>query len=173
MVQNLGKLDSIKLLLVFLFHFKAFLPKHPTRQVELPGITTANPQDSDCLHDATLSSVSLETCRAALTTKMNSSEGKVIGKNEEGYKWKPNYVYFEGHYYHMATFLSLNEGKVYRPGSSRMARGMAPSQNDLYDKVHMLLKLMVRGVRQLPSMIILLFTMKVMTISTLAELFGL
>ena len=84
--------------------------------------------------------MTLETCRAALTTKMSSSEGKVIGKNEEEYKWKPNYVYFEGHYYHMARFLFLNEGKVYRPGSSRMARWMASSQNDFYDKAHMFLK---------------------------------
>ena len=64
--------------------------------------------------------------------------------------------------------MSLNEGKVHRPGSSRMARWMALTQNDFCDNVHMLLKvdgkIMAVAIYDYAA-----FMMKVMTISTLTE----
>ena len=114
---------------------------HYSSQVEAHGITTANQHDKDCLHNDTLRSISLDTCRAAMTMANTSgSNAKASTTREETeFKWKPNYVFFEGHYYHISRFLSLNEGKVYRADSSRMGRWMATSQQDFYDKVHQLL----------------------------------
>ena len=115
--------------------------EHYSSQVEAHGITTANQHDNYCLHDDTLRSISLDTCRAAMTmAKTSGSNTKASTKREETeYKWKPNYVFFEGHYYHISRFLSLNEGKVYRADSSRMGKWMATSQQDFYNKAHQLL----------------------------------
>ena len=35
---------------------------------------------------------------------------------------RPNYVKYQGEYYHIAEFLSLQQGKVYQPSTSRMSR---------------------------------------------------
>lgn len=42
---------------------------------------------------------------------------------------------YEGKFYHIANFLSLQQGKVYNPSTSRMARWMAVARNDFYEKV--------------------------------------
>lgn len=47
----------------------------------------------------------------------------------------PNYVEYEGKYYHIANFLSLQQGKVYHPSISRMARWMAVARGDFYNRV--------------------------------------
>ena len=47
----------------------------------------------------------------------------------------PNYVEYEGEFYHIANFLSLQQGKVYNPSTSRMARWMAVARNDFYERV--------------------------------------
>ena len=47
----------------------------------------------------------------------------------------PNYVEYEGKYYHIANFLSLQQGKVYNPSTSRMARWMAVARNDFFERV--------------------------------------
>lgn len=47
----------------------------------------------------------------------------------------PNYVKYEGEYYHIAQFLSLQQGKVYSPSTSHMARWMAVARSELYEKV--------------------------------------
>ena len=47
----------------------------------------------------------------------------------------PNYVEYEGNFYHIANFLSLQQGKVYNPSTSRMARWMAVARNDFYERV--------------------------------------
>ena len=46
-----------------------------------------------------------------------------------------NYVEYEGKYYHIANFLSLQQGKVYHPSTSRMARWMVVARNDFYNRV--------------------------------------
>ena len=50
----------------------------------------------------------------------------------------PNYVEYEGEFYHIAQFLSLQQGKVYSPSTSRMARWMAVARSDFYEKVEKL-----------------------------------
>lgn len=47
----------------------------------------------------------------------------------------PSCVEYQEHYFHILEFLSLQEGKVYRPERSRMARWMSSSQSDFYDRV--------------------------------------
>ena len=47
----------------------------------------------------------------------------------------PNYVEYEGKYYHIANFLSLQQGKVYNPSTSRMASWMAVARSDFYNRV--------------------------------------
>lgn len=51
---------------------------------------------------------------------------------------RPNYVEYEGEYYHIAEFLSLHQGKVYNPSACRMSRWMAVSRNDFYERVEKL-----------------------------------
>lgn len=48
---------------------------------------------------------------------------------------RPNYVGYEGEYYHRAEFLSLRQGKVYQPLTSRMSRWMTVSTSDFYERV--------------------------------------
>ena len=50
----------------------------------------------------------------------------------------PNYVEYEGNFYHIAEFLSLQQGKVYSPSTSRLARWMAVARSDFYEKVEKL-----------------------------------
>ena len=47
----------------------------------------------------------------------------------------PINVEYEGKFYHIANFLSLQQGKVYNPSTSRMARWMAVARNDFYERV--------------------------------------
>ena len=48
---------------------------------------------------------------------------------------RPNYVEYEGLFYHIAEFLSLHQGKVYQPSTSRMSRWMSVSRSDFYERV--------------------------------------
>ena len=50
----------------------------------------------------------------------------------------PDYVKYDIEFYHIVEFLSLQQGKVYNPSSSRMARWMAVSRNDSYERVERL-----------------------------------
>ena len=54
------------------------------------------------------------------------------------YSIRPNYVEYEGQFYHIPEFLSLQEGKVYRPATSRLARWMESARNDFYEQVERL-----------------------------------
>lgn len=54
------------------------------------------------------------------------------------YSIRPNYVEYEGQFYHIAEFLSLQEGKVYRPATSRLVRWMESARNDFYKQVEKL-----------------------------------
>lgn len=54
------------------------------------------------------------------------------------YSIRPNYVEYEGQFYHIAEFLSLQEGKVYRPATSRLACWMESTRNDFYKQVEKL-----------------------------------
>lgn len=54
-------------------------------------------------------------------------------KHQTDYSICPNYVEHEGQYYHMAEFLSLQEGKVYHPATSRLACWMESARNDFYE----------------------------------------
>lgn len=47
----------------------------------------------------------------------------------------PNYVEYKGQFCHMAEFLSLQEGKVYRPATSHLARWMESGRDDFYENV--------------------------------------
>lgn len=47
----------------------------------------------------------------------------------------PNYVEYEWEYYHIAKFLSLQQGKTYNPSTSRLARWMAVARTNFYKKV--------------------------------------
>ena len=51
---------------------------------------------------------------------------------------RPNYVEYEDQLYHITEFLSLQEGKVYRPATSRLARSMESARNDFYEKAEKL-----------------------------------
>ena len=55
------------------------------------------------------------------------------------YSRLPSYVEFEGSFFHIAEFLSLQEGKVYRPQTSRISRWMASSQSDFYEQIDKLI----------------------------------
>ena len=60
-------------------------------------------------------------------------------ERQTDYSIRPNYVEHEGQHYHMAEFLSLQEGKVYRPATSRLARWMESARNDFYEKIENLM----------------------------------
>ena len=71
---------------------------------------------------------------AATETALRRFENNVETSSTEQ-PLTPNYVEYEGKFYHIANFLSLQQGKVYIPSSSRMARWMAVARNDFYEKV--------------------------------------
>ena len=50
------------------------------------------------------------------------------------YSIHPSYVEYEGHF-HVAEFLSLQQGNVYLPGMSRPTQWIECSRNDFYEKV--------------------------------------
>ena len=64
---------------------------------------------------------SLESENISLQPLSKRMRTQRTGTNAEhctDYSIRPNYVDYEGQYFHMAEFLSLQEGKVYRPGMS-------------------------------------------------------
>ena len=70
--------------------------------------------------------------RLRLNKKSNSQQ-------QIDYSIHPNYVEYEGQYYHTAEFLSLQEGKVYHPATSRLARWIESARNDFYKQVEKLI----------------------------------
>lgn len=50
------------------------------------------------------------------------------------YSKRPNYVRYEGQYFHMAEFLSLQYGKLYRPSASWLSHWIDSARNDFYAK---------------------------------------
>ena len=78
--------------------------------------------------------LSKETCSAPSMQPKRKRSDKSSGQ-EKDYSRLPSYVEYEGHYYHISEFLSLQEGKVYRPASSRIARWMSSSQSDFYERI--------------------------------------
>ena len=64
---------------------------------------------------------------------------KSSSKPVKDYSRLPSYVEFEGSFFHIAEFLSLQEGKVYRPQTSRISRWMASSQSDFYEQIDKLI----------------------------------
>ena len=64
---------------------------------------------------------SLESENISLQPLSKRMRTQRTGTNAEhctDYSIRPNYVEYEGQYFHMAEFLSLQEGKVYRTGMS-------------------------------------------------------
>lgn len=51
------------------------------------------------------------------------------------YSVHPSYVEYEGNYFHIAEFLSLQQGKVYRPTMSRLSRWIESARNDFYERI--------------------------------------
>lgn len=78
--------------------------------------------------------LSKETCSAPSMQPKRKRSDKSSGQ-EKDYSRLPSYVEYEGHYYHISEVLSLQEGKVYRPASSRIARWMSSSQSDFYERI--------------------------------------
>ena len=64
---------------------------------------------------------------------------KSSSKPEKDYSHLPSYVEFEGSFFHIPEFLSLQEGKVYRPQMSRISRWTASSQSDFYEQIDKLI----------------------------------
>ena len=65
-----------------------------------------------------------------------SGEGDTSSSaNTKDYSAHPSYVEYQGTFYHIAEFLSLQQGKVYRPSTSRNARWILSSRDDFYEKI--------------------------------------
>ena len=67
--------------------------------------------------------------------KQKGKTEKSSSKPEEDYSRLPSYVEFEGSFFHIAEFLSLQEGKVFRPQTPRISKGIASSQSDFYEQI--------------------------------------
>lgn len=68
-----------------------------------------------------------------------SKRGRVLSdNNNSGQDFRttnPSYIEYNGTYYHISEFLSLQQGKVYMPSTSRNARWMAVSKANYYDNI--------------------------------------
>ena len=69
-----------------------------------------------------------------LPKRLRVSKKSTSAKHQTDYSIRPNYVEHEGQYYHIVEFLSLQEGNVYRPATSRLARWMESARNDFMKK---------------------------------------
>ena len=87
--------------------------------------------DFDSLSDEKVSLQAMPK-RLRLNKKSNSQQ-------QIDYSIRPNYVEYEGQYHHMAEFLSLQEGKVYRLTTSHLARWTESARNDFYKQVEKLI----------------------------------
>lgn len=105
--------------------------KHNATSEHLGTKVQASVSDSDLLLGDTCTAPKLLPKRLR-----NSKPGSKTGsKGDKKYSQSPSYVEFEGHFFHIAEFLSIQEGKVYRPQTSRIARWMASSQSDFYERI--------------------------------------
>ena len=77
----------------------------------------------------------LEEDRDSRSAKRQKRDDSGSTTNLNPGKDKPNYVPYEGEYYHIAKFLELQQGKVYRPAASRLSRWMSTSRKDFYDNI--------------------------------------
>lgn len=60
------------------------------------------------------------------------------GNNNSGQDLRttnPSYIEYNGTYFHISEFLSIQQGKVYMPSTSRNARWMAVSKVNYYDNI--------------------------------------
>lgn len=78
-------------------------------------------------------------CNAPKLLPKRRKTGKSPSEPDRDYSRLPSYVEFEGSFFHIAEFLSLQEGKVYRPQTSRISRWMASSQSDFYEQIDKLI----------------------------------
>ena len=74
-----------------------------------------------------------------LPKRLRVSKTNNSTKHQTDYSIRPNYVEYEGQHYHMAEFLSLQEGKVYQPATSRLRRWMDSVRNNFYEKIENLI----------------------------------
>ena len=51
------------------------------------------------------------------------------------YSWNPQYVNYNGQIYHLARFLSIQEGKMYCPSASRGERWKSSNTTSYYEKL--------------------------------------
>ena len=68
-----------------------------------------------------------------------SKRARVLsGNNNSGQDLRttnPSYIEYNGTYFHISEFLSIQQGKVYMPSTSRNARWMAVSKVNYYDNI--------------------------------------
>ena len=102
-------------------------PKHSEIKEQFLDKLTALSSDKHSLHDENTELRPLPQ-RLKNPAKTRSAEHGI------DYSKRPNYVRYEGQYFHMAEFLSLQEGKVYRLSASRLARWIDSARNDFYAK---------------------------------------
>jgi len=103
-------------------------PKHNNIREHFRNKLAALASDKHSLVDENVSLEPLPKC-------LRVSKKATSTKHQTDYSIRPNYVEHEGQYCHMAEFLSLQEGKVYRPATSRLARWMESARNDFYEKL--------------------------------------
>ena len=101
-------------------------PKHNNIREHFRNKLAALASDKPSLVDE--NDVSLEP----LPKRLRVSKKATSAKHQTDYSIRPNYVEHEGQYYHLAEFLSLQEGKVYCPATSCLAHWMESARNDFY-----------------------------------------
>ena len=107
-------------------------PKHNNIREHFRNKLAALASDKHSLVDE--NDISLEP----LPKRLRVSKKSTSAKHQTDYSIRPNYVEHEVQYYHMAEYLSLQGGKVYRPATSRLARWMESARNDFYEKIEKL-----------------------------------
>ena len=103
-------------------------PKHKDIKEHFRNKVIALSTDTNSLSDENISLQPMPK-RLRLNKKSNVPAWTI------DYSIRLNYVEYEGQFYHIAEFLSLQEGKVYRPATSRLARWMESATNDFYEQV--------------------------------------
>ena len=78
-------------------------------------------------------------CNAPKLLPKRRKTGKSSSEPDRDFSQLPSYVEFEGSFFHIAEFLSLQEGKVHRPQTSRISSWMASSQSDFYEQIDKLI----------------------------------
>ena len=112
--------------------YTLFCPKHKDIKEHFCNKVTALSTDTNSLSDE---NITLQPMPKRLRLNRNRNVDQKID-----YSSRPNYVEYEGQVYHMAEFLSLQEGKVYRPATSRLVHWMESARNDFYENVEKLIR---------------------------------